>query len=168
MGGHNVKNTIVERLVGLLTPNLCCGCGRNGSILCGDCKYDIISEPFLGCVACGAPQLSGICVEHGVAYERAWVVGTRQGVLRRLIDLYKFQRVRSAVHSIAELLDARLPELPSNAVIVPVPTARSHIRQRGYDHCLLIALQFAWLRGLDVSPLLERVSNATQHLVGKK
>jgi len=51
---------------------------------------------------------------------------------------------------------------------VVVPTVRSHIRQRGYDHIDLIARQFAAMRGLPIRYLLRRATTDVQHLVGRE
>lgn len=64
---------------------------------------------------------------------------------------------------LAELLDERLPELPRDTHIVPIPTAPRNIRRRGYDHMLLIARALARCRNMPVTPLLVRRNNVTQH-----
>ncbi len=135
-----------------------------GSLLCDNCKYDIISEPFGTCVACGkAPQLaSGLCSDCRVPYQRAWCVADRRDHLQRLIGNYKFTNARSAYIPLAGLLDTHLPDLPANTVIVPVPTVSSHIRQRGYDHMLLIARRLGRLRRVPVDTTLQRATSTKQ------
>lgn len=46
--------------------------------------------------------------------------------------------------------------------MVPVPTIPRHIRQRGYDHTLLIARAFAKNRKLKLSKSIRRLTNDTQ------
>jgi ComF family protein len=82
--------------------------------------------------------------------------------LQRLIGLYKFERARAGYRSLAGLLDAALPQLPPDAVVVPVPTLPSHIRQRGYDHMLLISRRFAKHRGLTLQQPLTRANKTVQ------
>lgn len=168
MGGLNVKNTIVEVVLQNIAPHPCSGCGKIGSLLCDYCKYDIVSEPFLGCVLCGTANLNGICENHNENIRNAFVVHTRKGVVKRLIDELKFQRVKSAAKSLALLLHESLPELPSDTIIVPIPTVKSHVRQRGYDQVKLIAKHLAQLRSLPFSPLLVRANSATQHELNKR
>ncbi|MES2630739.1 MAG: phosphoribosyltransferase family protein [Patescibacteria group bacterium] len=91
----------------------------------------------------------------------------RVTVLRRVVDAYKFEYVKAAAHSLVDLLDESLPILPKNMVIVPVPTAASHIRQRGYDHLDILARLLSLRRGLPVARLLERSSTKTQHELNK-
>jgi predicted amidophosphoribosyltransferase len=52
--------------------------------------------------------------------------------------------------------------LPRNCIIVPVPTVAAHIRQRGYDHTLLIAKKLAKLQGLPLRRPLYRVTSSKQ------
>ena len=76
------------------------------------------------------------------------MVGERNGTLQRLVGLYKFERTRLAYKQLGDLLNDVLPDLPTETVIVPVPTTPSRIRERGYDHMLLIAKHLARSRGL--------------------
>lgn len=168
MGGKNVKNTIVERMLQIVAPHLCFGCGKTGMVLCTYCKYDITSEPFGGCISCAKPKRDGICADHRSPIEKAFVVSQRSGALEALINGLKFHNVKAAAQACAVLLDESLPFLPSNTILVTIPTVRSHIRQRGYDHVGLIARQFAATRGLPLQNLLERVTSDTQHQVGRE
>lgn len=149
---------MLDGLLRHVAPHYCCSCDKVGALLCDNCKYDIISEPFWSCVACGvnAAGKNGICGKCKVAYMKAWCVSSRTESLKKLIDHYKFMNGRAAYKPLASLLDETLPELPAGTVIVPIPTVSSHIRQRGYDHMLLISKEFAKRRGLSLSMSLER------------
>lgn len=168
MSSQNVKNTIVERLLSTVAPHPCLGCGKVGSVLCAHCKYNITSEPFTGCIVCGVASGVGICATHGWPIERAFVVGERSEVLEVVINKLKFNNLKAAAKVLAQLLDESLPVVPSNTVIVPIPTVRSHIRQRGYDQVELIARHFAALRGLAIHRPLVRVGKATMHKLDKQ
>jgi predicted amidophosphoribosyltransferase len=52
--------------------------------------------------------------------------------------------------------------LPEQTVVVPIPTVPSHIRERGYDHALLLAKIFAKSRGLKMRRLLYRKTSTRQ------
>lgn len=162
---RNVKSTMVDRLLALVAPHLCSGCGLEGGLLCHNCKYDIISEPFNNCLACGGltGAKHGICHTCKPSYRRAWCVGERAAALHRLIEQYKFYRAQDASRVLVDLLDATLPVLPANTVIVPIPTLRAHIRQRGYDHITLITHELAYRRSVVTKSYLTRLT-ATQQL----
>ncbi len=158
---------MLDKLLSIVAPHLCYGCGKTGTLLCQSCKYDIINDKNSACLLCLRPSLAGsICSKCDVTYERGWFVGYREGQLKDLIDAYKFQRVRSGYRVLAELLHDNLPDMPPGTVIVPVPTATAHIRERGYDHLALVAKEFGKLRHLPVRPIVKRLTKATQHNLG--
>ncbi|MGB4768599.1 MAG: phosphoribosyltransferase family protein [Candidatus Saccharimonas sp.] len=93
---------------------------------------------------------------------RAWCVGRRDDGLRAVIDALKFERTRAAHLPLAELLDEALPVIPSDVIVVPVPTLTYHKRVRGYGHIELVAKAFAKKRGLPYSEALIRHSRHVQ------
>lgn len=161
---------MLDALLSYVAPHHCCGCGKIGTLLCDNCKYDIVSEPFSLCVACGTglSRVNGLCGRCRPPYERAWCVAPRQDQVQRLIGNFKFTNAKAAYVPLATLLDSRLPQLPANVKIVPIPTITSHIRQRGYDHALLVAKRLGRIRGLPVDILLHRATNTVQHGVGAR
>ncbi|MEO6109509.1 MAG: hypothetical protein ABIP50_00675 [Candidatus Saccharimonadales bacterium] len=100
-------------------------------------------------------------------YEQAWIVGIRHGPLRVLIDDFKFQNKRATGVDLAQLLYARLPTLPKNTVLVPIPTTPAHIRERGYDHIGLITRSLSLISGFPIQRVLERGNTATQHFASR-
>lgn len=156
---------MIDGLLAYLAPHHCYGCAKSGTLLCENCKYDIISEPFARCIKCDAPsgKTSNICTQCRLPFEKAWCVGDRIDLLEEIVNGFKFNNKKAACEPLADLLHQMLPELPDNTVIISIPTVPSHIRQRGYDHMGLIARQLSKKRKLPVRVVLERVSNATQH-----
>ena len=160
---------MIDTLLSKVAPHLCCGCGKIGTLLCDNCKYDINSDLFIQCLACrGAADETGLCHHCNVPYERAWCVGERSGVLQRLVGDFKFQNMYAAHIPLAQLLDERISELPSNTIVVPVPTIAAHIRERGYDHTKLIAKQIARRRKLRMQPALIRITTTKQRDASRK
>ena len=154
---------MIDKILSYIAPHHCCGCDKNGSLLCDNCKYNITSEQKMVCIVCGRPTArTWLCNTCRAPYQRVWVVGERSGVLQRLVGLYKFSRSRAAYKDIGDLLLAVLPELPDNTVIVPVPTVSGHIRERGYDHMLLIARYVAKKRNLKYEILIVRKTATKQ------
>ncbi|MBQ3293247.1 ComF family protein [Candidatus Saccharibacteria bacterium] len=92
-----------------------------------------------------------------------YVVSDRSGLLGSLIHDYKYYSTRALARPLTELLDASLPQnLPTNSVLVPLPTATHHIRTRGFDHTYKIAKNLAKIRNLTVEKILIRNQNTTQ------
>lgn len=154
----------IDTLLSYIAPHYCYGCGATGSLLCRSCLEAMKRHHCQVCVICGQPCANGnACRRHALPYEALDCVLWRRGAVARLIDDYKFHRVRAASRVLARLLDELLPEYDASTVVVPVPTAPANIRKCGYDHMLLIARQFARRRGLRVERPLVRQTNVTQH-----
>ena len=154
----------IDTLLSYIAPHYCYRCGIAGSLLCQSCLEAVKQHRCRVCVICGQPCTNGnVCRRHALPYGKLDCVLWRRGVVARLIDDYKFHRVRAASGVLARFLDELLPEYDASTVVVPVPTAPANIRKRGYDHMLLIARQFARWRGLRVERPLVRQTNVTQH-----
>ena len=156
---------MLDRVLSLIAPHICCSCGQNKALLCNYCFYDIISDGFDQCLVCLRPTVhSNLCTtcRPKRAFDDAWVVSERAEGLRELIDRYKFDRVQSADRVLVRLLDARLPQLPPDTIVTYIPTINAHRRQRGYDHMQRLAVGFASIRQLPTEPLLRRMTSLPQ------
>lgn len=89
------------------------------------------------------------------------IASEHNGAARQAIHVLKFARARAAAHDIAAAM-SKLCDIPNGAVLVPIPTASSHIRARGYDQTLLIARRLAKIRGLPCLRLLSRQGQVRQ------
>ena len=127
-----------------MAPNYCLSCGRVGSILCGRCKKDKLKlDPG---------YINGV-----------WFLGRRTGVLKDLIDKYKFQGEREAGEILAELMVENLPfKTLKNVVVVPLPTIDKHVRARGLDHTVFLAKHLTRYKGWKEQNLLVRDSDTIQ------
>ena len=155
---------MIESLLQIVAPHHCYGCGEIGTLLCDNCKYNIVDERYTACIVCRMPEASqGVCRACMATYTRAWVVAERSDEIEQVLNGYKFMRQKAGAKSAAALLDDVLPSfIGMNVVIVPVPTISAHIRRRGYDHMALVARNFARQRKLSYSPQLIRRSNSVQ------
>lgn len=160
---------MIARLTDIVAPDYCLGCGFVGSVLCASCHNNIISEPFGSCIDCLRPTgLNGDCRDCRLPFSRGWTAGFRTGILENLVDASKFDSSRQGCKAQAALLDAILPQLPPETVIVPIPTTRPHIRQRGYGHAELIARQLAKMRAVPYRAILKRAGHSVQHGAGRR
>lgn len=164
----NVKSTMVEWILGYVAPHYCCSCGAIGTLLCESCKYDITSEPYASCLLCGQISPSSPCLKCRTDIAQTWCGGERSGGLETLINRYKFDYAKAAYVPLGDILLAALPELPSNTVVVPIPTIRTHVRQRGYDHTFQIAHYIAKERHLLLEQVLLRRTNTVQRGASQK
>lgn len=156
-----VKNTTIRELFELLCPHYCLLCGSMGSVLCDECKNYNIDAQINICLKCGVVifEKCNICK---TAYSRSWTIGYRDEKLGVLVEQLKYKSVRALAWPLAEMLDAAVPCLPDNTIVVPVPTIRSHVRARGLDHTYLLAKNLAKMRKWKVSRVVGRATNSVQ------
>lgn len=157
--------SILESAIAFIAPHCCIVCGEENNVLCDQCQQHLAIQEVGACILCGeVEQKLGICMVCQTASKLSWisVIGANEGVLRCLIQDFKFQRVRAAAKPLAALLADRLPSLPPSTLIVPVPTASRRIRQRGYDHIGLLAKELARMTGLQVAKPLGRLTQTRQ------
>lgn len=153
-----------DTLLSIIAPHHCYKCGKTGGILCLDCKKYIMSRKYDMCVLCGDLLENGnLCKKHKLPCDMIWCFSRRIGVVAKIIDDYKFNRVQAAAGLLSEFLDEALPELPPDAVIVPIPTISKNIRRRGFDHIRKIAIKLSRRRKIECCSLLRRRNNVTQH-----
>ena len=160
--GFGVKNTTLHELFEIVCPHYCMGCGELGTVLCERCKKYNNYEDMDVCLNCGVTVKNGHCGACKLPYDRGYAVGAREGTLQRCIGEYKYMSVRALKRPLAELMEATLPCLPKNVVVVPVPTNYRHVRMRGLDHTLLMARELAKMRGWKYERLVERIKDSVQ------
>ena len=142
-----------DSLLDLLFPLYCVGCGREGSLICPDCRSDLpeIEPPW--CFICGLPR-GGFCV-CGTDRSRIWSLdGIRspfrfEGTVREAVHGLKYRNIRGLADVLAEFLAPYLDndEVPAD-VLVPVPLHRKRLRERGYNQSELLAHRLSRLTGI--------------------
>lgn len=136
-------------------------CGKLGSILCEECKnYNSINY-VNKCLKCGV-IIKNVCRTCRLPYGHSWVVGRRDAKLGKMVDGLKYESIRALALPTAEMIDQVLPCLPESTIVVPVPTSRRHIRERGLDHTLLVAKKLAQIRGWEHASLVRRITDTVQ------
>lgn len=159
--GFDVKITTFSRILDAIAPFSCRGCGRLGSLLCECCKKYNIQQIVRICPRCRKSQKMCSCTE------KVYTVGYRDGALMKLTEDYKYKSIRKTAEVLAELMDAAIPKdfgsfQSSSVVVVPLPTITRHIRERGFDHTLLLAKKLARRRGWKVERVISRVNRTVQ------
>lgn len=160
--GFIVKNTTLTSMSEMLCPHTCRGCGAIGSVLCECCKKDLLLKHKNYCPQCKQLILGPKC--QRCALSPTIMVGWRDELIGELIHDFKYNSVRAIGRELAELLDRILPKVgsPDEVVIVPLPTIRRHVRERGLDHTFLVAKHLAKKRNWRVERWLERAKNTVQ------
>lgn len=154
---------MIDRLFKLVAPHRCLNCRQTGAILCQRCNNHILNQPRPTgrCLVCQQPSPAGLCPTHQLSVERAFWFGHRRGLLRRLIDDYKFKLHRELAPILANLL-SEVIDSDHQFVVIPLPTTRRHNRERGFDHMRLVARHLACQRGWTVAPVLRHAHQISQ------
>lgn len=166
----------LDSVVGWFAPTVCLGCGIEGSALCQVCAYSEIIPFGERCWSCAAlsprAQTCSNC-RRGGSPRCIWIATDYDALAKRLVQKYKFGCQRSAAGPLASLMaqtfwtfNSKDHIQKSNYLVVPVPTATSRVRQRGFDHSAHLAKQLANKLELLTSQPLVRIGQTRQ--VGTK
>lgn len=137
---------MLQSVFSLLAPHFCLVCNREGSVLCAECLLTNLPTLEPCCAGCVRPspgfKICAACRPR-IGAVRVWPATAYGDVAKQLVHAMKYNYARAAAADIARLIARRLPALPPDAVIVPVPTAVARVRQRGFDHAKLIGKSLA-------------------------
>ena len=118
-----------------LFPPACVACDAPGPALCA---------------ACGPPARDALTFAVGGV--PAFALGRYEGALRRAIVAMK-NGERDPLDAFAALLAARAP---LDGAVIPLPTTRGRILDRGFDQSVELARRVAALRGVVCAEVLEK------------
>lgn len=130
---------VIEQIISVFAPHSCVDCGAEGQLLCVSCAKRL--QPAVArCYRCHKVSATGATCKScrsQTKLARVQVLTAYEGVARRLVWQLKFGRARAGAVEIGRLLAPFVDG--DDIVLVPVPTATSRVRQRGYDQAVLIA-----------------------------
>ena len=145
-------------------PSQCAVCGRwPGPRICHDCRARWVSR-FHRCQTCAIPLPAlvctcGACLMQAPKLQRCTAALSYAYPWQDLITRYKFQADLGLARSLGRLM-ASHPEVKEQLqacdVLLPVPTTSQRIRERGFDHSLLLARALAGQSGIK-RPVLTQV-----------
>ena len=122
--------------------------------VCPSCVESIQPIQFARCNVCGdrLPPADAAfgdarcrdCAADSPVFERAVSYGAYTGVLRQLIHLLKYDRIRAAAQPLARLTAAACLQLEGDIdveelLMIPVPVHKLRMRSRGFNQAELIA-----------------------------
>lgn len=162
----------MEAVIGLVAPSLCVNCGREGVSLCRGCSASEIIPYGEQCWLCNARSPGGrTCIKcrSGGSPRFVWITTNYSGPARELVKVYKFGHQRAAASVLIELMLETLLDFNNkddiaklDYLVVPVPTASSRIRQRGFGHSELLARTLSHKLGLQSAAALGRLGQTRQ------
>lgn len=164
------RPSLPARLLNLLYPPRCAGCGRGGAWYCAACRAQTLPVPPPACRRCGQTAAGGDCRACAVAPPVAAAVraATRfEGPIRQAIHRLKYGNLTAVAPALAELLAAAYREAGwSVDLVVPVPLHPARRRQRGYNQAERLARPLAAALGLPLTPRALRRVRATADQIG--
>ncbi|MDQ3880189.1 MAG: ComF family protein [Chloroflexota bacterium] len=149
------------RLLDLVLPPSCAGCGRFGALLCAVCR-DSFRPPVDADDRFLAPD-AGVVV--GDACELAVAAFAYEGALRRALQRLKYGHVARLARPLAEAAAPTLVGFLASVdamVLAPVPLHAARRRERGYNQAALLADELGHLARMPVHDLLERRKQTTR------
>ena len=124
---------------------------READYFCRDC-----GTPFQNRFPLDEEGRCALC-RHGLrGFDAVYCYGAYGGVLRRLIHLFKYQRVRSLERPLADYLLRALPRERRFDAIVPVPLNWRRRWRRGFNQAELLARRLSRRTGIPVAKALRR------------
>lgn len=133
--------------------------------MCASC-YARINRPPASCHWCGASRAErgGICIDCSkrTGVDGLWAHASYEGVAAALVVRYKNNGMRAGVSHMVAGMCVAMPDLSPHSLIVPVPSTASRVRERGFDHTLLLARELARVSGMRWCAALRRTGSARQ------
>lgn len=137
--------------------------------LCGRCTMDLFGMRLGGslCRRCGRALISEddeclYCRDREYGFESNHSIFLYEGMVRKLIGLYKFKSRSQLAYLWAWYFADYLRRCCPEALIVPVPGRNSSIRRRGWDQMRLITGILKNKYGFPVAALLVRSGGVSQ------
>jgi ComF family protein len=155
----------MQRVLDVLLPPACPGCGREGEIVCSGCGQALTrreAEPGGVPLGLAARQPPGIVqLEWCAAYN---------GPARACLHALKYDGERRLVQPLAAIMARRWARAGIGGdVLVPVPVHAARKRQRGFDQAELLARAIGQHLSLPVANAVRRASKTTaQHALGRQ
>lgn len=150
------------RLLDLLLPPACSGCGRSaGTLLCGECRATlrVPMDPRDRFVTADAGAIVGERLRLAMA------AYAYEGPMRRALAALKYggaSRIAPVLGGLAAPALDRLRSISGEAVLVPVPVHAERLAARGYNQAGLLAEALGRPSGLPVRACLARTRATTK------
>jgi ComF family protein len=156
---------LLEALIAKIAPHACLACSTEGTLLCAACS-GLLAAIQPRCFRCLQPSPDYLTCPACLSTSNLHSVGVAtvySDVAKSLVWKLKLAGAQSAATIMAKHMAVLGKNSAPNTLIVPVPTATSRVRQRGYDQAKLLARELSRQTGLPYGHCLARHGQAHQH-----
>lgn len=136
---------LVGAFLNFLFPPVCAYCKKVGTLLCAECRADIvwITEPI--CEICGQPlaktqDTCGLCARRTLPLQQVRTAVLFQEPVQTLIHQFKYENTFALGQILADIMGQAWPHWQQPIErIIPIPLHKERYRQRGYNQSELLA-----------------------------
>ncbi len=145
------------RLLDLVFPTKCAGCGALGDLFCPACRGRVESVPQPVCIRCGKPvQEPGrcpVCRDGSFQIAAIRAAAVYREPVSQVIHEFKYNGRKELGQPLGELLAAYWrARTVSVDLVIAVPLHKARLKERGFNQSQLLAETLCRLAGL---PLLQ-------------
>jgi ComF family protein len=156
----------VSRILDIVLPQACLGCGRAGGLLCTACRAVLHRLDGPLCARCGAPTAWPVarcreCAGRRIAFADARAAVAYDRAVRQLVRGWKERGLRGLGALAAELVAETVPA-PCSDAIAWVPPDRDRLLRRGHSTAEQLARLLARRWQLEPAPLVERTRHVAR------
>jgi ComF family protein len=151
----------IDRLIALLAPHECLNCSVEGEILCAKC-IEVLKPCGERCYYCLKPSPKGATCDTCATQSplASVMAATPYGSYAKdMLWMLKSSGAQSVAKTMAKVM---APFVSTDCLLIPVPTATSRVRQRGYDQAELLAKHLSRLTGVRMAKPLSRFGQTHQ------
>jgi len=180
---RSTKNLFFEKLLDILFPKFCFGCGKEGEFVCKECLKKIKKEE-LRCPYCQKINFSGeFCRSHkryshldGLIFFTFLGTGSnkKKSDIQRMIYGFKYEGIKELGKYIGGFMASALRKHfifkeRKNIVLCPLPLFFLKKLNRGFNQSEILANHIGTIMNVDVKKLIFRIKNTRpQALLSKK
>jgi ComF family protein len=138
---------------------VCAHCLGGVTPLVGEHFCSICGTPFLNRTSLDELSRCGLCRLGETRFDAAFAFGEYDGILRRLIQIFKYDGVQPLAGPLSRLLARAVPRSQRFDMVVPMPLHWLRRWKRGFNQAGLLSGLLAKQLGVPSAPVVRRVKS---------